>query len=87
MDMKYSFESVDIGDEFILVPVGGAESEIKGVIRANEAGNKIIQLLMQGLDEDEVVDALSKEYDDDRETLQKYVRSVIGVLQDNRLMK
>ena len=84
--IKYPFESVNVGDEFILVPVGDAAKEIHGVIRANGTGNRIMQLLMQGMDDEEVVNALLKEYDNDRETLMDYVRTVISVLRQNHLI-
>ena len=87
MKIKYSFESVDMGDEIILVPVGNSAKEVHGVVRANEAGNKIMQFLMQGMDEEGVVNSLAKEYENDRETLAGYVRSVIRVLQDNHFIE
>ena len=87
MNIKYSFESVDMGNEFILVPVGDNAKQIQGVLRTNEAGNKIMQLLTQGMNEEAAVDALAKEYDNDRETLASYVRSVIGVLRDNHIIE
>ncbi len=87
MNIKYSFESVDMGNEFILVPVGDNAKQIQGVLRTNEAGNKIMQLLTQGMNEEAAVDALAKEYDNDRETLAGYVRSVICVLSDNHIIE
>ena len=87
MKTNYSFESVEMDDEFILVPIGGAAKQIQGVIRANEAGNKIAQMLIQGLNEEDVVDALAKEYDNDREILGNYVRSVARVLRDNHIIE
>ena len=85
--MKYSFESVDMGEEFILVPVGSAAQEIHGVIRANEAGNSILQMLLQGMDEEAVVNSLAEKYENDRETLAGYVRSVIRVLEENHFVE
>ena len=86
MKIKYPFESVKIDDEFILVPIGVGSNQIEGVVRANEAANKIIQLLMQGDDEKDIVDLLSKEYENDRNTLATYVHSVISFLKDNQLV-
>ena len=87
MKIRYPFELVNMDDEFLLVPVGGAAKEIHGVIRANESGNKIIQLLTEGMDEEDVVNSLSKEYDNDRETLTGYVHLVINVMKHNNLIE
>lgn len=87
MKIKYKFESVNMGDEIIMVPVGENAKQVQGVIKANEAGNRIIQLLMQGMDENEVVDSLEKECDNDRATIEGYVCSVITVLQENHLVE
>ena len=83
MNIKYSFESVNMGDEFILVPVGDNAGLIQGVIKANETGNKIIQFFMQGLNEEQIINTLLKDCDNDRETITDYVRSVAAFLQDH----
>lgn len=87
MKIKYKFESVNMGEEIIMVPVGENANQVQGVIKANEAGNRIIQLLIQGKDENEVVDSLVKEFDNDRGMIADYVRSVITVLQDHQLIE
>lgn len=87
MKIKYKFESVNMGDEIIMVPVGENAKQVQGLIKTNDAGNRIIQLILQGLNEDEVVDSLVKEWEYDRETIEGYVRSVVTVLQDNQLIE
>lgn len=87
MKFKYSFEFVNMGDEIIMVPVGDGASEIQGVIKLNEEGHKIVQLLMQGMDEDSVVELLGKEYDNGNETIKGYVNKVVNIMKDNNIIE
>lgn len=87
MKFKYSFEFVNMGDEIIMVPVGDGASEIQGVIKLNEEGHKIVQLLMQGMDEDKIVELLGKEYDNGNETIKGYVNKVVNIMKDNNIIE
>ena len=87
MRFKYTFEFVNLGDETILVPVGDNANQVQGVIKANDTGDKIIQLLMQEKNEDEVIDILSKECENNKESLKEYVHSVVDVLVKNEIVE
>ena len=87
MKMKYTFESVNMGDEIIMVPVGNGASQVQGVIKLNETGYKIVQMISQGMTEDEIVNSLMKEYSNDRDTLTRYVQDVINILKDNQFVE
>lgn len=82
MRIKYIFESVEMGDEKILVPVGEGASGLSGVVKMNDEGLEIFNLLKDGLSEEEVVDRLSGKYSDNRDTLAQYVRSVTRKLSE-----
>ena len=87
MKFKYSFEFVNMGDEIIMVPVGDGANEVQGVIKLNEEGQKIVQLLMQGMSEESIVELLNKEYDNDNETLKEYVSKVVSIMKDNNIIE
>ena len=87
MKLKYEFETVDMGDEIIMVPIGQSTEQIHGVIRLNKEGREILDLLTNIISEDEVVDQLTCKYDNDRETIAEYVKSVIAVLRENHLIE
>ena len=80
MKIKYSFEAVDMGDEKILVPVGDGASNVNGVIKMNQEGLVIFNLLKDGLSEDKIVEKLQSEYSTDLGVLLGYVQSVIEIL-------
>ncbi len=87
MKLKYDFESVDMGDEIVLVPVGKNASEVCGIIKLDAAGKEIFDLLVLYGEEDEVVRVLAGKYENNREALRAYVGKVTAMLRDNRLIE
>ena len=81
MKIKYSFEAVDMGDEKILVPVGDGASGVNGVIKMNQEGLVIFNMLKDGLSENQIVEKLQSEYSTDPGILLGYVQSVIETLE------
>jgi len=77
MKLKYLFESVDMGDEIIAVPVGDNASEIRGVIKLNKEGFEIFELLKYETTEAAIVDTLCAKYENRREQLTDYVHKII----------
>ena len=86
MKLKSAFETVDMGDELIAVPIGEGADKVGGVIKLNKSGKQILDLLAKGLNENEVVEYLSMHYDNDYETLMLYVKKMIKVLNDAGLL-
>lgn len=53
----------NIAGDVILVPVGDASLELKGLLTLNETGERIWSLLPDAASEDEIFQALLEEYD------------------------
>ncbi len=53
----------NIAGDVILVPVGDASLELKGLLTLNETGERIWDLLPDAASEDEIFQALLEEYD------------------------
>lgn len=87
MKFKYSFEFVNMGDEIIMVPVGDGANQVKGVIKLNETGYKIIQMMMQGMKTDDIVSSLAEKYDNDKDIIKEYVCKVVDIMKDNNLIE
>lgn len=77
MKLITRFESVDMGDEIIAVPVGEGSEKIHGVLKLNRAGVEILDFLVKDISEDEIVEALCKKYDNDRTSLENDVHEAI----------
>lgn len=80
MKLRYAFESIDMGDEIIAVPVGKDAHNLKGVLKLNKEGFDIIDLLKKETSEEEIIDQLSHKYNTEHSIVQKYVHNVIEYL-------
>ena len=86
MRLKYSFESVDMGDEIILVPVGENSNEVHGVVKLNREGLEIVNLLKEDTTLDSIVETLSNKYENDRNTITLWVKKAINTLNESGLI-
>lgn len=86
MKLKYTFESVELGDEIVGVPVGESVRKIHGVLKLNKEGAEILQLLKTETTKEDIVKALSKKYENDPGTLSEYVHAFIGQLRSLDLL-
>lgn len=86
MKLKYTFETVDMGDEKILVPVGEGASNVQGVLRINQEGLDIVSLLKNEITEEQIVENLTDKYEDEKESLIKHVQRVLEELKRQDLI-
>ena len=86
MMIKYIFEEVDMGEEIIIVPVGEGAAELNGVLKVNKEGREILDFLRQETNTEAIVDALAQKYDNERNSLDKYVNQVIDTLRRLNLL-
>ena len=86
MKLLSAFETVDMGEELIAVPVGDGAVKVSGVIKLNRSGKEILDLLEKGLSEKEIVEYLSEHYDNDRDTLVRYVKKIIMIMKEAGLL-
>ena len=56
-----------IADEYLLIPVGQAAIHIKGLIALSESGALLYNRLKEGCSRDDLVAALTEEYDVSKE--------------------
>lgn len=80
MKLKYTFESVDMGDEIVLVPVGEGADQVKGVVKLNKEGLEIVELLKNTTTKDQITELLAQKYENDHRTLSEWVDRVIDTL-------
>ena len=86
MRLKYEFETVDLGDEVVAVPVGDNASEVQGVIKLNSPGADIFNLLKNETTEEAIIQTLTEKYDDEQETIARYVHKVLQSLCKNGII-
>jgi len=87
MKLKYTFETVELGEEVIAVPVGQGASKIKGVLKLNREAKEIFEHLKSDTNEEQIVDALVLKYENSRDVLLKYVQNMIETLRTHGLIE
>ena len=79
MQLKYSFETMALGDHIIGVPVGEGSAFFHGVVKMDDVGLFIFDLLKTDTTEEAIVNTLRETFDapDDilRADVRKYVRA------------
>lgn len=85
MRLHCDIEMVDLGDEYIAVPMGNDASKTSGVIRLNRTGYEIMKLFINGVSEDDATDYLNDIYDNSYDELQSFVKDVANKLIENGL--
>ena len=82
MRLKYTLDTVDMGEEIIAVPVGDDTEKIHGIVKLNRSGLVILDLLKNNVTIEEIVEKLDYKYDNSREELEEYVKNVIETLEN-----
>lgn len=82
MKLKYSFDSVNMGDEIIAVPVGDGAEEMHGVVKLNQSGNEIMELLKEDTTEENIINILASRYENNRKEIKEHVHLVLNKLRD-----
>lgn len=81
MRLKYEFEIVDVGDEKVAVPVGEGADQLHGVIKLNEEGFEIFNLLQDNTTLEEIISLLEKKYSDNSDEIASFVKNFINKLE------
>ena len=76
------FETIDLDDDIIAVPVGNNASSIDGLLRVNSEGKEILDLLRVERTEEEIVSILASKYDTPISTISGFVHSSLSTLSD-----
>ena len=81
MKIKDLFVLQELVDEYMVVPVGNEADRMQGIIRLNETGAFLWKLLSEkDRTEDDLVKAITDEYDTDKETAKKDVTAFIDTI-------
>ena len=81
--MKKDFVLSQVGDSYVVVPVGGQYEKFKGVIQLNHTGAVIWEGLEAGMSREEIADSLLERFRGvDRQTALASVDHVVQVLRE-----
>lgn len=86
MKLKVNFIFEEIGGTVMAVAVGEAAKQFNGILKLNDTGKRIMELLSYETTEEEIVDCLVKEFDGDLQAIRSNVHSLISTLKSENLI-
>lgn len=86
MKIKEGFMLRSVADNYVVVPVGKASLEFKGLINLNHVGAFIWKCLETETTLEEVINKVAKEYEIDNELATRDVTLFINKLQEANLL-
>mgnify|MGYP003273388311 CR=1 FL=1 len=87
MKIKEGFLLRKVAGSNVVVPVGEATLDFNGMMSLNETGAFLFQKLMEGIDEESLIEALMAEYDVDKEVAAKDVEEFIAKVEREDLFE
>ena len=73
MKIKEGFILRNVAGSFVVVPIGDATIDFNGMMNLNETGAFLFEKMIEGTTRDDLIKALTDEYDVDEETASKDV--------------
>ena len=83
MKLRYNFVTNKVADKIVAVAVGGDLEKFNGFIKMNNTGAYIFNMLKSDATEDEIVEAMKRDYEDAaEEKIRETVSEFVGKLKE-----
>lgn len=87
MKIKEGFILREIMGNYVVVAVGSASKDFRGMIKLNSTAVDIWNLIQEGKDENEICELLLNQYDVERDQLEKDIRATINRLIEQGILE
>lgn len=87
MKIKSGFVVREIAGQSVVVALGEASKAFNGIIKLNETGRIIWDMLTEGAEKSDVVDAILADYEIDRATVENDVDAIVATLKENNILE
>ena len=87
MKIKDGYIIREVAGSNIVVPIGDEQMSFSGIMALNPVGAFIWKLLEKGATKDELVDAVLKEYEIDRDTASSDIDKYIAKLREKNIIE
>ncbi|MCH5303722.1 MAG: PqqD family protein [Ruminococcus sp.] len=87
MKIREDFILRKISDSYVVVPVGKAVVDFRGMVNLNESGALLFKTLQNGADEQQLVKALLDEYDVSEDIAKKDVERFVSKVKDAGILE
>lgn len=87
MKIKNGFVVREIAGQSVVVALGEASKAFNGIIKLNETGRIIWDMLTEGAEKSDVVEAILADYEIDRATVENDVDTFVATLKENNILE
>lgn len=87
MKIKEGYILRNVAGSFVVVPIGEATLEFNGMMNLNETGAFLFEKMIDGISRDDLIKALTDEYDVDDETAAEDVDAFIEKVKEQDLFE
>ena len=87
MKIKEGFILRNVAGSFVVVPIGEATLDFNGMMNLNETGAFLFEKMIEGISREDLIKALTDEYDVDAETAAKDVDTFIEKVEKEDLFE
>ena len=87
MKIREGYILRNVAGSFVVVPVGEATLEFNGMMNLNETGAFLFEKMIDGISREDLIKALTDEYDVDNETASKDVDAFIEKVEEQNLFE
>ena len=87
MRLKSDYVLREIAGDYVLVPTGEAVAKYNGLFGVSEVGARILELLPECIDEEQIVSRIVEEYDVDEATAAADVNEFISSLREKEIIE
>jgi hypothetical protein len=84
LDKEYVLRQ--IGDDYVIVPVGKAALDFNGMITVNETGAFLWEQLVKGTSKEELLETLMETYEVTQEEAERDIDEFLDVLYKNNIL-
>ena len=87
MKIKEGFMLREVAGSYVVVPVGQASIDFNGMMNLNETGAFLFQKLLEGCTEDELVEAMTAEYEVDEALARSDIKIFVERISEEGLLE
>ncbi len=87
MKIKNGFVLREVAGQAVVVALGSAAQSFNGMIKLNDTGKFIWQMLSEGAEREQIIDKMLENYEVDRATLERDVDRVIKTLKEENILE
>ena len=87
MKVKSGFVVREIAGQSVVIALGDAGKIFNGLIKLNETGRMIWDMLTFGAEREQIVDSLAEAYDVDREVLERDCDAFLQTLREKNILE